>query len=95
MKKLIKDIFIKQILEYLANEEYRSLIIRDKNKRNLAETSFVHLIRWYPQINEEGRSSRQLRLVWGRGSGLHEDGDVCRDGYTAASAIEEPKAGSR
>lgn len=27
--------------------------------------------------------------------GLHEDGDVCRDGYTAASATEEPKAGSR
>ena len=62
MKKLIKDIFIKQILEYLANEEYRSLIIRDKNKRNLAETSFVHLIRWYPQINEEGRDSYGLSL---------------------------------
>lgn len=62
MKKLIKDIFIKQILEYLTNDEYRSLIIRDKRKRNLAETSFVHLIRWYPQINEEGRDSYGLSL---------------------------------
>ena len=40
MKKLIKDIFIKQILEYLANEEYRSLIIRDKNKNYVIKTFF-------------------------------------------------------
>ena len=40
---------------------------------------------------EEGSAARQLYLVWCRGSGLHADHHVCRDGYTAASATEEPK----
>ncbi len=44
---------------------------------------------------KEGSADRQLYLVWCRGSGLHTDGDVCRNGYTAASATEEFKAGSR
>ena len=47
MKNEIQKVFVHQITEWLTHENLRPLLTRS-NKKTLAETSFDHLVRWYP-----------------------------------------------
>jgi hypothetical protein len=62
MKKDIKSVFEHQISEWLTSQRLRALLTRTK-KKTLAETSFDHLIRWYPQVSSDGRDSYGLDIV--------------------------------
>lgn len=62
MKKEIQDLFQHQIAEWLTNEKLRPHLTRIENK-TLAETSFDHLIRWYPQVALNGRDSYGLDII--------------------------------
>jgi hypothetical protein len=62
MKKDIQNIFEHQITEWLTDEMLRPHLTRTSNK-TLAETSFDHLIRWYPQVASNGRDSYGLDII--------------------------------
>lgn len=62
MKNRIQEAFENQLLNWLSNRELRALISREERK-TLAETSFDHLIRWYPQVSSDGRDSYGLDIV--------------------------------
>jgi hypothetical protein len=62
MKKEIQDLFQHQIAEWLTNDKLRPHLTRIENK-TLAEISFDHLIRWYPQVALNGRDSYGLDII--------------------------------
>ena len=56
MKEKIRSVFAEQIKNWLSDKELRKLLIRNGHKK-LPETAFDHLVRWYVQVDENGRDN--------------------------------------
>jgi hypothetical protein len=56
MKEKIRSVFAEQIKNWLSDSELRKLLIR-KGYKKLPEITFDHLVRWYVQVDENGRDN--------------------------------------
>jgi hypothetical protein len=56
MKEKIRSVFAEQIKNWLSDIELRQLLIRNGHKK-LPEITFDHLVRWYVQVDENGRDN--------------------------------------
>ena len=56
MKEKIRSVFAEQIKNWLSDIELRQLLIRNGHKK-LPEITFDHLVRWYVQVDDNGRDN--------------------------------------
>lgn len=56
MKEKYREFYATEICRWLLNHDLISMLHRP-NGKSLIETSFDHLVRWYPQIDELGRDT--------------------------------------
>jgi hypothetical protein len=56
MKDKIRSVFAAQIKNWLSDNDLRNLLIRTGHKK-LPEIAFDHLVRWYVQVDANGRDN--------------------------------------
>lgn len=81
MKNKIRSAFAEQIKNWLSDKEFRELLDRKKYKI-MPEIAFDHLVRWYAQVDDNGRDNYSAGGIIER---LHhckiskEASSLCRD----------------